>query len=327
MINGKKIAAIVQARQGSSRLPGKATIDICGKPALQRVVERLRQAKTLDDVIVATTINEADDAIVKLCEHLKCNYYRGDEEDVLERVWETTRMYEVDVIVEITADCPLIDYNHVNHLVKLFCEGEYDHVSNVIERTFPRGYDIRVFSREALERTNAEVDNPIDRQHVSTWQYLNPRGKQNYRCLNWPAPPGQNRPDIEVTLDTPEDLELIRWIFGFEAQGYSVDLTCQNVINLLDTYPHMLEKVKRIKRKDYFAELEQAYAALNHIETAILNGSGNGKEPVGILGALMPKKKGEKGSEKKNGSEVQRLSNRGRKPRSAGRSAGKPKSK
>ena len=259
MINGKKIAAIVQARMTSTRLPGKALIDICGKPALQRVVERLRQSKALDDVIVATTINDADDAIVELCEALHCNCYRGSEEDVLSRVLEAAKLYEVDIIVEITADCPLIDHNHVNHLVKLFFEGEYDHVSNVVERSFPRGYDIRAFSREALERTNAEVDNPIDRQHCSTWQYLNPRGKQNYRCLNWPAPPGQNRPDIETTLDTPEDLSLIRWIFGFEGQGYSVDLTCQNVINLLDTYPHMLEKVKRIKRKDYFFELEQWY--------------------------------------------------------------------
>jgi spore coat polysaccharide biosynthesis protein SpsF len=256
-----KTCAIIQARQGSTRLPGKATIDICGKPALQRVIERLRAAKLLDDVIVATTTNAKDDAIISLCESLGCNYFRGSEEDVLSRVLEAARQFKVDVIVEITADCPLIDWTHVDHIVKLFLEGGYDHVSNVIERTFPRGYDIRVFSRDALELTNKEVDNPIDRQHVSTWHYLNPKGKQGYKCLNWSAPPGQNRPDIEVTLDTPEDLELIRWLFTFNGQGYNMALTCEQVIGILDTYPHMLEKVKKIQRKDYFQELEAAYEA------------------------------------------------------------------
>jgi len=256
-----KTAAIIQARQTSTRLPGKALIDICGRPALQRVIERLRAAKLLDDVIVATTTNESDDPIISLCESLGCNYFRGSEEDVLSRVLEAARQFEVDVIVEITADCPLIDWNHVDHLVKLFLEGDYDHVSNVIERTFPRGYDIRVFSRDALERTNAEVDNQIDRQHVSTWHYLNPEGKKGYKCLNWAAPPGQNRPDIEVTLDTPEDLELIRWLFTFNGQGYNMALTCEQVIGILDTYPHMLERVKKVQRKDYFAELGAAYKA------------------------------------------------------------------
>lgn len=274
MINGKTIKAIIQARMTSTRLPGKALVDICGKPALQRVIERLRAAKTLDDVIIATTTNEKDDAIISLCEKLGCSCFRGSEEDVLSRVLEAARKFEVDVVVEITADCPLIDWNHVNALVELHMEkciidelttGEVvytpinDMTSNIIERTFPRGYDIRVFNREALERVNKEVDNAIDRQHCSTWMYLNPKGKQNYTCQNWPAPTGQNRPDIEVTLDTPEDLELIRWIYGFESQGYNLELTCQQIISLIDTYPSMYSKVAKIERKDYFTELEEAY--------------------------------------------------------------------
>ena len=258
-----KVCAIVQAREGSTRLPNKATIDIYGKPALERVIDRLRAAKTLDDIIIATTTNEKDDAIIDLCEKLGCSYFRGSEEDVLTRVLEAAQKFEVDIICEVTADCLLLDYNHVDHLVKLFLEGDYDHVSNIIERTFPRGYDIRVFSRDALERVNRDCDNAIDRQHVSTAMYLNPTTKQNYKCLNWLAPTGQNRPDIEVTLDTPEDLELIRWIYGFESQGYNVDLTCQNVINLLDTYPYMFEKVKKIQRKNYFQELKECYAKQN----------------------------------------------------------------
>jgi spore coat polysaccharide biosynthesis protein SpsF len=273
MINGKRIASIVQARQGSSRLPGKALLDIGGRPALQRVIERLRAAKTLDDIIIATTTNSKDDCIAQLCEKLGCNYSRGSEEDVLSRVLEAARQFNIDVIVEITADCVLIDPSHVNALVEMYIVNNaihdalgadvvtkpYDMVSNIIERTFPRGYDIRVFSTETLERVNREVDNPIDRSHVSPWMYLNPKGKQNYTCLNWTAPPGQNRPDIEVTLDTPEDRELLNWIFAAGEECKS-DLSCQDVINLLDTFnPDCYLRVQKVARKNYFAELQQCY--------------------------------------------------------------------
>jgi len=161
----KKIAAIIQARCGSSRLPGKVLMDINGKPCLQRVIERLRASKRLDDVIVACTTNEADNAIVALCDKLNCHYYRGSEDDVLSRVLEAAKTFDVDVIVDITADCPLLYAGHVDALINVFLTGDYDFVSNVGERTFPRGFDIRVCSAKTLERVNVEVENPIDRQH------------------------------------------------------------------------------------------------------------------------------------------------------------------
>ena len=259
-----KVCAIVQARQGSSRLPGKALVDVAGKPAIQRVVERLRRAKTLDDVIVAMPESEVDDELAEFCEMMGYSYFRGDENDVLSRVLQCATKFEVDCIVEITADCLLIDFNHVDALVNIFMEHNCDHVSNIITRTFPRGYDIRVFSKEALERTYLEVDNDVDRSHVSTWQYLNSKGKLNYKCLNMIAPLYQDRPDLEITLDTPEDLELIRWIFEFEKQGYNMELTCEEVIGLIDTYPERYEKVAKITRKDYFTELSECYAKQNN---------------------------------------------------------------
>ncbi|MFA6282145.1 MAG: NTP transferase domain-containing protein [Candidatus Omnitrophota bacterium] len=284
-------------------------MDICGKPALQRVIERLRAAKKLDDVIVATTTNAADDAIISLCDELNCNHYRGSEEDVLSRVLETARAFDVDVIVEITADCPLIDWNHVDALVEMHINSDCDMTSNIVERSFPRGYDIRVFNREALERVNQECDNAIDRQHVSTWMYLNPKGKANYTVQNWKAPPDQNRPDLDITLDTPEDLELIKWLYSFEKQGYNLSngLDCREVINLIDHYPGQYEKVARVQRKDYFIELFEVCGcgsvfalqnmewaddphgngtieAIANIEQAVLNGTPTKKaKPVGIL--------------------------------------------
>ena len=253
-----KTGCIIQARQTSSRLPGKALIDICGKPALQRVIERVRQSN-VDDVVVACTTNQADDGIEELCNSLNCNVYRGSEEDVLSRVLEAAKHFEIDIIVEVTADCPLIDWNHINQLLRLHGDGTaIDITMNIKERTFSRGYDVRIFNTTTLERVNTEVDNPIDRQHVSTWMYENPKGKENYLCLNWKAPAKECRPDIEVTLDTPEDYALIQWLFS-AAKEYALDLTCQDVINLIDTYPHIYEKVAKIQRKDYFEELQNYY--------------------------------------------------------------------
>lgn len=252
-----KVGAIIQARQTSSRLPGKALIDINGKPALQRVIERVRQAKELDDVIVACTVNPADDAIEELCKKLNCNFYRGSEEDVLTRVLLAAKSFNVDTIVEITADCPLIDWKHIDCLIKV--HGSWDMTSNIIERSFPRGYDIRVFNTSKLEALNKIIDNPIDRQHVSTAFYLNPKFKDNYVTFNLLAPEKQFRPDLDITLDTPEDLELIRWLFK-AGEEYRLELTCEEVINLIDTYPEKYTKVAEIKRKDYFKELEEFYS-------------------------------------------------------------------
>lgn len=254
------IGAIIQARQGSSRLPNKATVDICGKPALQRVIERVKSSKKLDYVIVATTTNERDDVIEEMCMEEGCNCFRGSEEDVLDRVLNAAREFDIDVIIEITADCPLIDYNHINTLVDMHLNSDCDMTTNILTRQFPRGFDVRVFNREALERVNNDCDNDVDRGHVSTFMYLNPKGKLNYKVQNYDAPCEEFRPDLDITLDTPEDLELIRWIHGFESQDYNMALTCQEVINLINAYPNEYKKVSKIVRKDYFAELKEWYS-------------------------------------------------------------------
>jgi spore coat polysaccharide biosynthesis protein SpsF len=235
-------------------------MNICGKPALQRVIERVKASK-VEDIIVATTVNESDNAIVELCNKLNCKYYRGSENDVLLRVLEAARAFEIDTIVEITGDMTLVDYKHIDTLIDIFNNNECDIALNAEIFTFPRGFETRVFSREALERCNKEVDNPLDKSHVSTWMFWNPKGKQGYKIINWEAPPEQRRPDLEFTLDTAEDLEFLNWIYSFENAGYSLPngLDCETAINLVDTYPNMYAKVDKVKRKPYFEELEQCY--------------------------------------------------------------------
>ncbi len=263
MINNKKVAAIIPARMTSSRLPGKVLMDLAGKPVLQRVVERVKVSKLLDDIIIAITENKADQPIIELCEKLKCNYFRGSENNVLERILGAAKAYQADIICELTSDCPLIYWGHIDYLVNLHMQNypKYDMTTNVETRTFPRGFDLRIVNTEALERSQGEIDNDIDLQHALTWIYLHPEGKKGYKVQNWEAPPGQDRPDLEFTLDTESDLELLNWIFSFERQGYNLELSPEQVISLVDIYPGQYAKVAKIRRKDYFAELEDAYKA------------------------------------------------------------------
>lgn len=264
MIKSKTIKAVIPARMTSNRLPGKVLLDINGKPALQRMIERIRSSKLIDGIVIAFTTNPQDDCLVDFCINNNIEYFRGTENNVLERLIGAAKSTSTDIVVEMTSDCPLVYWEHIDYLIDLHMQKYpyYDMTTNIEKRTFPRGYDIRIVNIEALEKSYDEIDCQPDLEHALTWIYLNPKGKQNYKYQNWSAPSEQNRPDIEVTLDTPEDLELIRWIFGFEGQGYNLELTCEQVINLIDTYPMIYEKVSRIKRKDYFEELKQAYEAI-----------------------------------------------------------------
>jgi len=201
-----KVAAIIEARMTSTRLPGKVILDIGGKPVLQRIVEKLKKNEHIDDVIVATTINNTDDAIVDLCDSINCKVFRGSENDVLSRVLDAALENKVDVIVEITGDCPFVDNEIINELFKVFENNNYDYVSNTVNRTFPDGFDVQIFKTEALKKTEKSTNCPVDREHVSLYIYSNPH---IFSIYNWDAPEKFFHPEIEVTLDTIEDYKLI----------------------------------------------------------------------------------------------------------------------
>ena len=284
MIKGKTIKAIIPARMTSSRLPGKVLMSLAGKSNLQRMIERVKASKLLDGIVIALTTNPQDDCLVDFCLDNNVEYFRGSEDNVLERLIGAVRATGTDIAVEATSDCPLIYWGHIDYLIDLHMKNypDYDMTTNIEIRSFPRGFDLRIVNIEALERSQEEIDNSIDLQHALTWIYLNPKGKQNYKVQNWEAPDSQRRPDLEFTLDTESDLELLSWIFSFEGQGYNLELNPEQVINIIDCYPEMYAKVSKIQRKDYFVELEEAYAFLGFAEDKILNGNSD-IEPVGIF--------------------------------------------
>src|ERR1700675_3995041 len=226
------IVAIVQARMGSSRLPGKSIADVAGRPLLWHVVHRLRRAKLVDQVVIATGEQNGDDPIAEFCgsEGIAC--FRGSEEDVLDRYYRAAQASRADTVVRITADCPLIDPAVVDRVIARFQTGDCDYASNVLRYTSPDGLDTEVFSFAALERAWQEARKPSEREHVTP--YL--RSGQ-FRIANIasdsPVPQGKHR----WTVDYPADLEFVRQVYGvFSANGH---FGFQDVLDLLRERPEL----------------------------------------------------------------------------------------
>lgn len=254
MYNNFRVNAIVQARMTSSRLPGKVLLPLAGKPVLQHIIERLRRSKYIDEVVIACTTNEADQPIIDLCNQLDCKYYRGSEDDVLTRVLEAAKAFETDIIVEITSDCPCCDWNIIDTLIESLEDRDY--VSNVMARTMPRGLDVQVFWTKILEMVDTEVDNDIDRTHVSSWIYKNPKNYGRYKtnCIMLEA--GVDYSNLRLTLDTKEDYHLLRFIYeAMEDNSFALG----DILNLFRVYPELPLINQHIPQKSYYRELVDEY--------------------------------------------------------------------
>ena len=230
--------AIIQARMGSSRLPGKVLLDICGKPMLQHVLERTQRAQTLDKVVVATTSEPEDQAIADFCAAKEIACFRGSLHDVLDRCYQAARLGRADVVVRITADCPAIDPELIDRTIALVtgqAEDRADFACNRLpppfQRSLPIGLDVEACSFSALERAWREAGETFQREHVMPYLYegveLAPDAGAQAHGPWWVArgvsPRGfrvaqlHHRPDygsLRWTVDTPADLAFIREVFS-----------------------------------------------------------------------------------------------------------------
>lgn len=244
MYQNKKVVATIEARMTSSRLPGKVLKKFCGIPDLQHIIERLRRSKYIDDIVVATTTNDTDNPVVELCNKIKCHYFRGSEDDVLLRVLDAAKSVNADIIVEITGDCPLVDWRHADYLIEQLFERKCDYVSNCMERTFSDGFDTQVFPVSVLDEVNRITQSALDHEHVSLYIYRHP---EKYKLWNWHAPEHLNHPELEVTLDTIEDYNCICKIFD-ALYPKEKDFTCEMVMQFLLEHPEIAEINKEIQR-------------------------------------------------------------------------------
>lgn len=215
-----KIVMIVQARMGSSRLPGKVLMPASGKPMLAHQIERLRNVRFANHLVVATTTNPKDDAIVEFCNDWGVSVFRGDEDDVLARFAAAATTYEADVVVRLTADCPLIDPAVIDQAIACYLEAPSPHlyVSNTIMRTYPRGMDTEVFSCHLLAETDRVATLRHDREHVTPYMIRNDRSDIVHRNVVSP----KNLSAYRFTLDHPKDYTQISGLIESRLSDFSV---------------------------------------------------------------------------------------------------------
>jgi spore coat polysaccharide biosynthesis protein SpsF len=237
-----RTVAIIQARMGSTRLPGKILNELASRPVLHHVIHRVIGSKSFDEVVVATTDRNIDDIVEVQAGVAGATVVRGDEDDVLSRFGLAAEQSNADVIMRITADCPLIEPHVLARMVERYRKGGVDLVSNCLRRTFPRGLDAELFSRKALDIMLHEAHSVAQREHVTPFLYSNP---DRFRIVSHEH--HEDLSNYRLTLDTPEDLELLERIFSASVDPYAIEL--REVIALLRANPDWPQINAHIEQK------------------------------------------------------------------------------
>ncbi len=206
-----KIVCTIEARMASTRLPGKVLRPILGRPMLERLIERLKGAKRIDEIVIATTTNPACDAIAAFAKEKGICFYRGSEEDVMGRVLQAARSVDGDVIVEMTGDNPLADPETIDRVIEAYLAHKPDYCCNFLENTYPDGMAVQVFGVDVLARAAELTSDPADREHVSLYLYRHPEVFSLYNVRN-PNPDSDT--SLRLTVDTREDFELAEKLYG-----------------------------------------------------------------------------------------------------------------
>ena len=262
-----KIIAIIQARMGSTRLPGKVLADLGGRSMLARVCSRVARAATVDQVVVATPREPQDQPIVDECRRLAVACFRGSEQDVLDRYYHAAEAYRAGAVVRVTADCPLIDPEVIDRVVEAykkrghstFCDTGirsagaarpqkvecplFSYASNTLQRTWPRGLDTEVFGVEALARAWHEAAQPHQRVHVTPYIYEHPELFQ-LASVTGPEDFGNRR----WTVDWPEDLQFVRAVY--ERLEDNTTFSWRDVQRLLGREPDLAELNRNVRQKE-----------------------------------------------------------------------------
>ena len=240
-----KVVATVEARMTSSRLPGKVMMEAGGKPILSHLINRLKAVPSLDDICLATTTNDSDDVLEEFALSEKINFFRGSESDVLSRVIGAAESVSAEVVVEITGDCPIIDHQIVDQVIRIYKNNDRDYVSNVKVLTYPVGMDVQVFSLDVLRRSQSMTTDPLDQEHVASHIRRHP---EIFSHLNIIAPHNLHWPELGLTLDEYEDYLLLKKIIEHFLPTNEL-FSCLEVINFLKKNPKLIEINDHILRK------------------------------------------------------------------------------
>ena len=236
------VLAIVQARMGSTRFPGKVLKEVNGKSLIEILFTRLGKSKIIDKIILATSTNVENNFLAETVEKLGFDVFRGSENDVLDRYYQAAREYNSEVVVRITGDCPIIDPRLVDSVIKLYQESNVDYVSNTAPPTYPDGMDTEVFSFVALEATHRQAEQAFDREHVTPFI----RTSGQFKCKNY-----KNKKDFSGerwTVDDLEDFEVVKNIINHFAPN--LDFSWNDVIGLKQYHHEYFKANQHIKRNE-----------------------------------------------------------------------------
>ncbi len=240
-----RVVVINQARLGSTRLPGKVLLDLHGRPLLERQIERLRRARTPDEIVIATTFASHDDRLADFARSLGLRVFRGHEHDVLERYVGAAAAAAADVVVRVTSDCPLLDPTLLDRCVRLLlAEPELDYVSNTLERTYPRGLDVEALRRATLLEAHREAHERADREHVTRFVWRQPerfrlggiKGEHDHSQLRW-------------TVDEADDLAVVRAIYD-ALYPHDPTFGFEDVLRHAERHPEIHARNRHIAQKE-----------------------------------------------------------------------------
>jgi spore coat polysaccharide biosynthesis protein SpsF len=247
----KHIVAIIQARMGSTRLPGKVLKEVCGRPLLWHLIYRLRRAKIIEDIVLATTSLDEDKVLLEKAQEWGVKAFAGSADDLLDRYYQAAKTFKADPVVRITADCPLIDPQVVDRAVReFFKQKNADAVGT--DDTFPDGLDTTVYSFRALEKAWREAKLPSEREHVGPYISGHPELFQT-GAISYTT----NLSHLRWTVDQEEDLTLVREIFTRLFREGEMFYT-EDILKLLDREPHLRKINSHIVRNEgYLKSLER----------------------------------------------------------------------
>lgn len=246
----RKVVAIIQARMGSTRLPGKVLMDIAGKPMLWHVIERVKRCKKIDSIVVATTSREEDKAVVELTKECGVETFAGSEEDVLDRYYQAAKKFDADPVVRITADCPVIDPQIVDEVINKYTEGGYDVCG--LSGKFPDGLDVSIFSFNALEDTWRNAKLPSEKEHVGPYMGKHPEKFKLGEYVKF-----DNLGHYRWSVDEERDLRFIQEIFSRLYKPGDIFLT-GDILNLLEREPDLLKiNAGIIRNEGYIKSLKE----------------------------------------------------------------------
>ncbi len=235
----KRVVAIIQVHMSSTRLPGKVLKDLCGEPALYRMIERMRQSKMLDEIVIATSVKPCDDIIIEKCEQWNLPWFRGSDSDVLSRFWGAAQEHPADIYVRVTSDSPLVDAGFLDKSICYLIDNGYRYVGS--ETTVPDGLDCEVFTAELMKEAAENSTEGYEHEHVTPYMYWKQSSVGRMGL-------GKDYSKFRFTLDTPQDYEAITKIYeALYTPGNT--FTKDDILTYLENHPEVVAINSMIRQK------------------------------------------------------------------------------